>query len=295
VVVVPTSAGFEPAIDTLPGAAEKRKRALDSRQADVRRSMQQEHPAQPPSGSKIQAPTPERHGSWGSPGWSQWQYPVSVVCQEFVEVFPTVVTTVTVQQTTTYTAPTLTSTTVTTTATTTTTTVEPVSATTTTTTTASASSTTSTTTSTTTTTTTTTTPSTTTTTTTTSTTTPVVTSTSYAACATPNIVGTINVNGGAQGIYDVIYPGANTELTNTADSDAYDCCVSCITNPLCAASAFYGGFAPGAMCFNFVATTGCSSEGEYSFGAEYSSVSPDSVYFVSNGNCGDYNYVEAYT
>ncbi|OAP54572.1 hypothetical protein AYL99_11020 [Fonsecaea erecta] len=282
---VPTSAGFLPVISTLPGSAEKRKRAVNWKQTHSRRSSYT-LPWQKPS-TQCKAPTPDQPSSGGRPSRPVWdtcaQYAASVECQELVEIFSPIVTTVTAHTTVSATLTTATTTTTitsTSTATTTATITPP-----------SANYTTTVTTSTTTLITafSTTTPSTTTTSTSTVVTTATTSTVIYAACATPNIVGTLN----GDGVYDVIYPGPSVGLATTDDSTAYDCCVSCINNPACAAAAFNANFGAGEQCFNFPADS-CTVEGEYSFGAEpSSSVSPDTQYFISNGNCGAYNYVEA--
>ncbi|KIW34484.1 uncharacterized protein PV07_01260 [Cladophialophora immunda] len=282
---VPTSAGFLPVISTLPGSAEKRKRAVKWKQAHSRRSSYT-LPGQKPS-TQCKAPSPHQPSSGGKPVWDTCaQYPTAVECQELVEIFSPIVTTVTAHTTVSATLTTATTTTtITSTSTATTTaTITPSSANYTTTVTTS--------TSTIITAFSTTTPSTTTTSTTTVVTTASTSTIIYAACATPNLVGTVN----GYAVYDAVYPGASTGLTTTEDLTTYDCCVSCITNPACAAAAFNGAFDAGEQCFNFVASGGagaCTTEGENSFGAEYSSSFPaDTEYFLSNGNCGSYNYVQ---
>ncbi|KIX99382.1 uncharacterized protein Z520_04958 [Fonsecaea multimorphosa CBS 102226] len=282
---VPTSSGFLPVISTLPGSAEKRKREVKERQTQSRRSSYTP-PWQKPS-TQCKAPAPYQPSTGGQAVWDTCaQYPSAVECQELVEIFSPIVTTVTATavSSTLTTATTTTIITSTSTATTTATVTPPTfnyttTTTTMTTTTITAFSTT--------------TPSTTITSTSTITASATTSTVSYAACATPNLVGTLN----GDGVYDAIYPGEDTTLTTTDDGTAYDCCASCISNAACAASAFNGNFAPGEQCFNFVATGGagaCTTEGEYSFGAEYdSSFPPDSEYFISNGNCGFYTYSES--
>ena len=69
------------------------------------------------------------------------------------------------------------------------------------------------------------------------------TATVYAACADEYMVN--KVNGQAIGTY---YDPKNKIWANTDDSAAYDCCVSCIKSPICAAAAFDAWLPAGKQC-----------------------------------------------
>ncbi|KAJ9603923.1 hypothetical protein H2200_011445 [Cladophialophora chaetospira] len=116
-------------------------------------------------------------------------------------------------------------------------------------------------------------------------------STSYAACATNNIVGTLNGYGITQVQSTTNFPDEYNRMT-TNDASSYACCVSCVTNPNCLFDFFYPGFAPGSQCY-VVVTAGqsqCSAPGQYEAEADYdTSFPPDTGYFLSNGNCGIYD------
>jgi hypothetical protein len=57
----------------------------------------------------------------------------------------------------------------------------------------------------------------------------------YAACATNNIVSFGSVSGIGVG-------NVNGGLNLGADNGAYQCCVSCVTDPSCAGAQYWGGF-----------------------------------------------------
>ncbi|OJJ42515.1 hypothetical protein ASPZODRAFT_137154 [Penicilliopsis zonata CBS 506.65] len=115
-------------------------------------------------------------------------------------------------------------------------------------------------------------------------TTGVTTTSFYAACATNNIAGApLSSDFGSLAglyIYQVQYSGIeDASIKVTSGSTAYDCCVTCIENSLCALSLFDDGY-----CFNIDTTTAyCSESADY---AKILLTTSAEDYAVSNGNCG---------
>ncbi|KAJ5384474.1 hypothetical protein N7517_002385 [Penicillium concentricum] len=106
----------------------------------------------------------------------------------------------------------------------------------------------------------------------------------YAACATNNIAGSplSSDYGPFAGKY--IYalevshvPGQNLGVGNT--DSAYHCCVTCITDPTCAFSYYYG---PLSYCY---VTTGSTCSAGSNYGTAYVHDDPSDVQ-ISNGYCG---------
>jgi len=109
------------------------------------------------------------------------------------------------------------------------------------------------------------------------------TATSYAACAPNNQAGT--VNGEGISIFGDSSSGNADAILTTGDADAYNCCVSCITNPFCQAYGFLGLAPSGQQCYIF-SNAACSAEGQYQFQDYPDGPYPDSGYVIGNGNCG---------
>ena len=104
-------------------------------------------------------------------------------------------------------------------------------------------------------------------------------STYYAACGPSNLVSTVNGQ-------NIVTTGGTTDgYVYTSDTTAYDCCASCISNPLCEVTVFNDGFQTGSQCILAVAA-GCSSEGQYSALAYVNNAYLYIPYTIANGNCG---------
>ncbi|MCJ1463060.1 hypothetical protein MMC07_001665 [Pseudocyphellaria aurata] len=111
-------------------------------------------------------------------------------------------------------------------------------------------------------------------------------STSYAACDRPNLIGTVNQRGiirtGPRGQFTI-----GDSVTRTAT--AYDCCVACLRDPVCAASAFTLAL-QACRVYQIEGVPRCSGQADSSYVAYYSNnAPPNNDIVISNGNCGTYN------
>lgn len=107
---------------------------------------------------------------------------------------------------------------------------------------------------------------------------------SYAACATNNILGPTLPNGN---IIDNVYnDGVNNPsiFTLQTTADAYDCCVQCITASDCTSSAFSNGEC--LLLQNSASTCGDQSSNPGFYVSEAAGQGGETTYVLSNGNCG---------
>ena len=102
----------------------------------------------------------------------------------------------------------------------------------------------------------------------------------YAACASNNMI--TRVDGYLIG-FVYFAPGA-TVATGTGDGSSYDCCVACITNPLC--GAYYGD---SDVC-NFVYPNSNACDGPDTPALYYEGGTSSGLtegFTVGDGNCGE--------
>ena len=104
--------------------------------------------------------------------------------------------------------------------------------------------------------------------------------TTYAACADPYLVNSVNGKGIAQ-----VYDDANKYWPNNDETSAYDCCVACVSNPSCAAAAFAPSYPVGEQCLLDVSDSCPRSPAVALYGA------PGTGMTISNGYCGGYQSV----
>lgn len=103
--------------------------------------------------------------------------------------------------------------------------------------------------------------------------------TSYAACATSNILGPQIQTG--QYIQDVYYSDRTAQVQQPPATNAYDCCVACLTGTRCYISQFIGG-----TCFTLGNGAQCNNPG-YTAGYFKKTTGPNAFNSViSNGPCG---------
>jgi hypothetical protein len=106
--------------------------------------------------------------------------------------------------------------------------------------------------------------------------------TSYAQCASENVIGSANGN---QGIYQPGYAGYNgVTINQVATTDPTQCCVTCAQASGCVGYSQY----PGGACF-FYTVNPSVCDGSNTFGDLYytkQSFAAGSGYIIGNGQCG---------
>lgn len=106
--------------------------------------------------------------------------------------------------------------------------------------------------------------------------------TSYAQCASNNVIGSANGN---QGIYQPGYAGYNgVAINQVATTDPTQCCVTCAQASGCVGYSQY----PGGPCYFFTVNPSVC-DGSNTFGDLYftrQSIAAGSDYIIGNGQCG---------
>ncbi|KAI4596740.1 hypothetical protein KJ359_005082 [Pestalotiopsis sp. 9143b] len=105
--------------------------------------------------------------------------------------------------------------------------------------------------------------------------------TEYAICSSDNIASHLN---GFQ-IDEYADRSGGLQGSSTSATTTQDCCNACAANPSCGVAIFY---AQSNFCILGVGATSCSAN-QYSVEAGYNSATTDPEYVVINGNCGAFN------